>query len=81
MPGSLLYHARPAETMSKVVDGLRGGTFIIAKEVGLDNLWYVGSIGTVMLDDMGDEIRTDYVPAGVDALIDAIRPSAFPLTT
>ena len=32
-----------AEAMSKVVDGLRGDAFIIAEEVGLDELWYIGS--------------------------------------
>ena len=31
---------RYADVMSKVVDGLRGDAFIIAKEVGLDRLWY-----------------------------------------
>ena len=28
-----------AEVMSKVVDGLRGDAFIIAKEVGLEKIW------------------------------------------
>ena len=34
---------RYADVMSKVVDGLRGDAFIIAKEVGLDRLWFVSS--------------------------------------
>ena len=57
---------RYAEAMSKVVDGLRGDAFIIAKEVGLDNIW-----------DMGD----DHCASGVDTLIQAIKLSVFPLTT
>ena len=57
---------RYAEAMSKVVDGLRGDAFIIAKEVGLDNIWEIGD---------------DHYPAGVDTLIDAIKLSVFPLTT
>ena len=28
-----------AEAMSKVVDGLRGEAFIVAKEIGLDKTW------------------------------------------
>ena len=55
-----------AEAMSKVVDGLRGDAFIIAKEVGLDKLWEVGDA---------------FVDAGVDTLIKAIKESVFPLTT
>ena len=31
-----------AEAMSKVVDGLRGEAFIIAKELGLEKIWDVG---------------------------------------
>ena len=33
-----------ADVMSRVVDGLRGEAFIIAKEVGLERLWHVGGI-------------------------------------
>ena len=59
---------RYAEAMSKVVDGLRGDAFIIAKEVGLDKIWDPGSalIG---------------IEPGVDVLITAIKLSVFPLTT
>ena len=34
--------SRYAEAMSRVVDGLRGDTFIIAKEIGLDRIWFQG---------------------------------------
>jgi hypothetical protein len=34
---------RYAEAMSKVVDGLRGDAFIIAKEVGLEKIWSPGT--------------------------------------
>ena len=33
-----------AEAVSKVVDGLRGDAFIVAQEVGLENLWNPGAI-------------------------------------
>jgi hypothetical protein len=56
-----------AEAMSKVVEGLRGDAFIIAKEVGLDRIWCPG-----------DELQPE---AGVDTLIKAVRLSVFPLTT
>ena len=32
------------DAMSRVVDGLRGDAFIIAKEVGLERLWFVGGV-------------------------------------
>ena len=56
---------RYAEAMSKVVDGLRGDAFIIAREVGLDKIWEPGE---------------KYVSSGVDTLITAIKQSVFPLT-
>ena len=59
---------RYADAMSKVVDGLRGEAFIIAKELGLTRIW-----------DVGDpELE---LPAGVDVLIDALKHSVFPMTT
>ena len=33
---------RYAEQMSRVVNGLRGDAFVVAKEVGLDKLWQHG---------------------------------------
>ena len=41
-----------ADAMSRVVDGLRGESFIIAKEVGLERLWHVGG------DDMEEAVET-----------------------
>ncbi len=38
-----------AEAMSKVVGGLRGEAFIIAKETGLENLWETGEGSRVLL--------------------------------
>ena len=61
-----------AEVMSKVVDGLRGDAFIIAKEVGLEKIWTPGD---------PDSWDLDAAPAGVDTLIAAIKLSVFPLTT
>ena len=60
-----------ADAMSRVVDGLRGEAFTIAKEVGLDRLWQPGSF----------EDADEMIKPGVDILIDAIRSSVFPLTT
>ena len=57
-----------AEAMSKVIDGLRGEAFIIAKETGLENLWETGE-GDLQL------------PAGCDVLVEAIKRSVFPQTT
>ena len=51
---------RYAEAMSKVVDGLRGDAFIVAKEVGLDSLWEPGDA---------------FADAGVDKLITALKQS------
>lgn len=30
--------------MSKVVDGLRGDAFVVARDVGLDSIWYPGDV-------------------------------------
>ena len=60
---------RYAEAMSKVVDGLRGDAFIVAKEVGLDSIWYPGD---------ADDSQSG---GGVDTLIGAIKLSVFPMTT
>ena len=69
-----------AEVMSKVVDGLRGDAFIIAKEVGLERLWSSGGVpDSEQWYFDGDWSTTE--PASVDILIDAIRLSVFPLTT
>ena len=60
-----------ADAMSKVVDGLRGEAFIIAKELGLQRIWDPGNY------DLIEGPRE----AGVDVLINALKHSVFPLTT
>ena len=85
---------RYAEAMSKVVDGLRGDAFIIAKEVGLEQIWSPGTFAEVdeadredyAYDEDADTVhvaprRGPRQDAGVDSLIEAIRASVFPLTT
>ena len=84
---------RYAEAMSKVVGGLRGDAFIIAKEVGLERIWSPGTFAEVEPEEREYELDEDEetvhaVPprgprqnAGVDILIEAIRASVFPLTT
>ena len=59
-----------AEAMSKVVDGLRGDAFVVAKEIGLDQLWSCGD----------NSLEHDPVKPGVDVLIDAIKKEVFPQT-
>ena len=61
---------RYADAMSKVVDGLRGDAFIIAKEVGLDRLWFVGGVPDDEQWDYAGDWDTTHKP-GVDVLIDA----------
>jgi len=63
-----------AEAMSKVVDGLRGDAFIVAKEVGLNKIWDPGEYTEV------DGLQVTH-EAGVDVLINAIKLSVFPQTT
>ena len=63
-----------AEAMSKVVDGLRGEAFIVAKEIGLDKIWEPGHIS-----HSGDPANN--IKPGVDTLIEAIKASVFPQTT
>ena len=67
---------RYAEAMSKVIDGLKGEAFVIAKEVGLDAIWEVGSTEVVTEDG-----TTPAITPGVDVLIEAIKRHVFPLTT
>ena len=50
--------AKYAEAMSKVVDGLRGEAFVVAKELGLETIWKQGDIDT---------------ESGLDALVKAIK--------
>ena len=66
--------------MSRVVDGLRGDAFTIAREVGLERLWFVGGVPEEEQSYWDGDWDTTYKP-GVDILIDAIRASVFPLTT
>ena len=68
---------RYADAMSKVVDGLRGDAFIIAKEVGLERLWCSGIVDLEAFEEDGEWTEKP----GVDVLIDSIRKSVFPLTT
>ena len=54
--------------MSRIIDGLRGDAFVIAQEVGLEDLWQRG-------DAMAG------ITPGVDVLVTAMKTSVFPLTT
>ena len=57
---------RYAEMMGKIIEGLRGEAFIVAKELGLEALWTEGD---------------DFANAGVETLIKPIKASVFPNTT
>ena len=61
------------EAVSKVVDGLRGDAFVVAQEVGLENLWHPGYVDP----DTGNSVITP----GIDLLIRAIKKAVFPVTT
>ena len=52
--------------MSKVVDGLRGEAFVVAKELGLERIWQPGD---------------EFTDAGPDVLVKAIKAQVFPQTT
>ena len=73
-----------AEAVSKVVEGLRGDAFIVAKEVGLESLWQPGSSHQPGAEDSEDKfgaMPSTFVEAGVDILINAIKASVLPMTT
>ena len=55
-----------AKTMSKIIEGLRGDAFVVAKQIGLKALCEVGD---------------DFAPSGADLLIKKVREVVFPLTT
>ena len=63
---------RYVEAASKVVDGLRGDAFVVAQEVGFENLWSPQEVAI----DSGD----DTAKAGIEKLIEAMKASVFPLT-
>ena len=73
------------EAASKVVDGLRGDAFVIAQEVGLENLWEEGTGYTRPLESLSEGTSVDSedrpIPSGIDQLITAMKTSVFPLTT
>ena len=52
------------EAMSKVCDGLRGDPFVVAQEVGFENLCKI----------------VDGTPRGIDTLVNHMRGMVFPLT-
>ena len=66
----LLAHGRKEDSylnaVNKVIDGLRGDAFVVAREVGLSILCEQG---------------TDYTPSGIDELVAAMRRTIFPHTT
>ena len=72
-----------AQAMSSVVDGLRGDAFIVAKEVGLENLWDPGfqpdseQPSDAELEQLDQPRRI----SGLDQLINRMKACVFPLTT
>ena len=55
-----------ADMMGKIIEGLRGEAFVVAKELGLDALW---------------NSPDDFTEGGVDNLIRAVKLSVFPNVT
>ena len=58
-----------AETISRVVEGLKGDAFTVAREIGLESL--------TSLEELGEGFE-EPTPSGVDMLIDAVRALVFP---
>ena len=75
------------DAISKVVEGLRGDAFLVAQEVGLEQLWSKEAEaveGSTVGED--DEAASEFIVrstggVGIDLLIKAMKNSVFPLTT
>ena len=66
------------DAVSRITEGLRGDAFIVAQEVGLENLWHEGRAA------IEGDLETDAeerMPSGIELLVDAMREHVFLLTT
>ena len=79
---------RYAESMSRIMDGLRGIAFVVAQEIGLADLMHPGDevpepevrdLDAPPPERLGPELARR--PAGIDVLITAMKAAVFPLTT
>ena len=66
------------DAVSRITEGLRGDAFIVAQEVGLENLWHEGR--AAVEGDL-ENYAEERVPSGIELLVDAMREHVFPLTT
>jgi hypothetical protein len=66
------------DAVSRITEGLRGDAFIVAQEVGLENLWHEGRAAVEGDLEWNAEER---IPSGIERLVDAMREHVFPLTT
>ena len=66
------------DAVSRITEGLRGDAFIVAQEVGLEQLWHEGQAA---VEGTFETEAQDRVPSGIELLIDAMREHVFPLTT
>jgi len=66
------------DAVSRITEGLRGDAFIVAQEVGLENLWHEGRAAVEGDLEWNAEER---IPSGIELLVDAMREHVFPLTT
>ena len=73
------------EAIFKVVDGLRGDAFVVAQEVGLEQLWTKETeAAEESAAGEGEEVASEFIvrsTGGIDLLIHAMKRSVFPLTT
>ena len=66
------------DSVSRITEGLRGDAFIVAQEVGLENLW---NEGRAAVEGDLENYAEERVPSGIELLVDAMREHVFPLTT
>ena len=66
------------DAVSRITEGLRGDAFIVAQEVGLENLWHEGRAA---VQATYETVAEDAIPSGIELLVDAMREHVFPLTT
>ena len=71
------------DAVSKIVDGLHGDAFTVAREIGLANLWIPGVEGWEEEDDEEPPNITTHppVPSGIEKLVAAMKETIFPLSS
>ena len=63
---------------AKVVDGLRGDAFVVAQELGLEELWKEG-VDEWNTDEDGEFTDCVHRESGIEKLVNEVRATVFPL--